>query len=78
MLSYSIEHNVSWCNKQQGNCGVMKRSNSFGDVVTFNLVYGITRLYIYLITLTPRNITSQLQCISASAAGTSAIPVTDE
>ena len=31
--------------------------------------------YIYLITLIPRNITSQLQCISASAAGTSAIPV---
>ena len=35
-------------------------------------------IYIYLITLIPRNITSQLQCISASAAGTSAIPVTDE
>ena len=34
--------------------------------------------YTYLITLIPRNITSQLQCISASAAGTSAIPVTDE
>ena len=34
--------------------------------------------YIYLITLIPRNITSQLQCISMSAAGTSAIPVTDE
>ena len=34
--------------------------------------------YIYLITLIPRNITSQLQYISASAAGTSVIPVTDE
>ena len=34
--------------------------------------------YIYLITLIPRNITSPLQCISASAAGTSAIQVTDE
>ena len=78
MVSYSIEHNVSWCNKQQGNCCVMKRSNCFGDVITFNLLYGITRLYIYLIKLIPRNITSQLQCISASAAGTSAIPVTDE
>ena len=33
---------------------------------------------LYLITPIPRNITSQLQCISASAAGTSAIPVTDE
>ena len=29
---------------------------------------------IYLITLIPTNITSQLQCISASAAGMSAIP----
>ena len=35
-------------------------------------------IYIYLITLIPRNITSQLQCISASATGASAIPVTDE
>ena len=35
-------------------------------------------IYIYLITLIPRNIASQLQCISASAAGASAIPVTDE
>ena len=34
--------------------------------------------YIYLITSILRNIASQLQCISASAAGTSAIPVTDE
>ena len=34
--------------------------------------------HIYIITLIPRNITSQLQCICASAAGTSAIPVTDE
>ena len=39
---------------------------------------GAVHIYIYLITLIPRNITSQLQCISASAAGTSAIPVTDE
>ena len=39
---------------------------------------GAVSIYIYLITLIPRNITSQLQCISASAAGTSAIPVTDE
>ena len=37
-----------------------------------------TYIYIYLITLILRNITSQLQCISTSAAGTSAIPVTDE
>ena len=36
------------------------------------------RTYIYLITSILRNIASQLQCISASAAGTSAIPVTDE
>ena len=35
-------------------------------------------IYIYLITSILRNIASQLQCISASAAGTSAIPVTDE
>ena len=35
-------------------------------------------LYIYLNTSLLRNIASQLQCISASAAGTSAIPVTDE
>ena len=34
--------------------------------------------YIYLITSILRNIASQLQCISVSAAGTSAIPVTDE
>ena len=34
--------------------------------------------YKYLITLIPGNITSQLQCISVSAAGTSAVPVTDE
>ena len=33
--------------------------------------------YIYLITLIPRNITSQLQCICARAAGTRAILVTD-
>ena len=33
---------------------------------------------INLITLILRNIASQLQCISASAAGTSTIPVTDE
>ena len=32
----------------------------------------------YLITLIPRNITSQLQCISVSTAGKSAIPLTDE
>ena len=38
----------------------------------------ISSIYIYLITSILRNITSQLQCISASAAGTSAIPVTDE
>ena len=35
-------------------------------------------IYIYLITSILRNIASQLQCISASAAGTSAIPVTDK
>ena len=35
-------------------------------------------VYIYLITSILRNIASQSQCISASAAGTSAIPVTDE
>ena len=35
-------------------------------------------IYLYLITSILRNIASQLQCISASAAGTSAIPVTDE
>ena len=35
-------------------------------------------IYIYLITSILRNIASQLQCISASAAGSSAIPVTDE
>ena len=35
-------------------------------------------IYIYLITSILRNIASQLQCISASASGTSAIPVTDE
>ena len=34
-------------------------------------------VYIYLITFILRNITSQLQFLSASAAGTSAIPVTD-
>ena len=39
---------------------------------------GVYNKYIYFITLIQRNITSQLQCISASAAGTSAIPVTDE
>ena len=33
---------------------------------------------IYLIALIPRNIASQLQCISASAPGTSAISVTEE
>ena len=39
---------------------------------------GAVRTYIYLITSLLRNIASQLQCISASAADTSAIPVTDE
>ena len=37
--------------------------------------YGIKK---YLITLILRNITIQLECISANAAGTSAIPVTDK
>ena len=44
----------------------------------FVLTEHISSIYIYLITSLLRNITSQLQCISASAAGTSAIPVTDE
>ena len=35
-------------------------------------------IYIFVITLILRNITSQLQYISASAVGTSAITVTDE
>ena len=35
-------------------------------------------IYIYLITSILKNIASQLLCISANAAGTSAIPVTDE
>ena len=35
-------------------------------------------IYIYLITLILRNVMCQLQCISANAAGTSAIPITDE
>ena len=34
--------------------------------------------YIYLCTLIPRNITSWLQCTSASAAGMSTIPITDK
>ena len=49
-----------------------KQVRQFG-VYKFKLVQ-----YIYLITSILRNIASQLQCISASAAGTSAIPVTDE
>ena len=36
----------------------------------------ITYTFIYLITFTPRNVTNQLQGISASAADTRAIPVT--
>ena len=35
-------------------------------------------VYIYLITLIPTNVTSQLQCISASATGMNTIPVTNE
>ena len=50
-------------------------SETLSGVYKFELVRYI---YIYLITLIPRNITSQLQCISASTAVTSAIPVTDE
>ena len=43
--------------------------------MNFTLVgVGTVHVYIYLITQIPRNITSQLQCISASAVGTSAIP----
>ena len=34
--------------------------------------------YIYLITSIMRNIVSRLQCISTSAAGMRAIPITDE
>ena len=34
---------------------------------------GVHNKYVYLITLMPRNITSQLQCISASATDTSAL-----
>ena len=41
-------------------------------------IYIYIYIYVYLITSILRNIASQLQCISASAAGTSAIPVTDE
>ena len=44
----------------------------------FNRDFRYVRIYIYLITSILRNIARQLQCISASAAGTSAIPVTDE
>ena len=50
-------------------------SEALSGVYKFELVRYV---YIYLITLIPRNITSQLQCISVTAAGTSAIPVTDE
>ena len=40
-----------------------------------NDVKVVKPIYIHLITLIPRNITSQLQCISASTASTSAIPI---
>ena len=55
-----------------------KRASSVMFVFNRDFRYVRIYIYIYLITLIPRNITSQLQCISASAAGTSAIPVTNE
>ena len=48
------------------------------DTLSRSSLKNAIRIYIYLITSILRNIASQLQCISASAAGTSAIPVTDE
>ena len=53
-----------------------KRASSV--MFVFNRDFRYVRIYIYLITSILRNIASQLQCITASAAGTSAIPVTDE
>ena len=48
------------------------------DTLSRSSMKNAIRIYIYLITSILRNIASQLQCICASAAGTSAIPVTDE
>ena len=57
------------------NWRASEANETLSGVYKFELVRYI---YIYLITSILRNIASQLQCISASAAGTSAIPVTDE
>ena len=59
------------------NWRASEASETLSVVYKFELMRYIY-IYIYLITLIPRNITSQLQCINASAAGSSAIPVTDE
>ena len=48
------------------------------DTLSRSSMENAIRIYIYLITLILRNIASQLHCISASAAGKSAIPVTDK
>ena len=48
------------------------------DLLHTNNAIVVYQWYLYLITLIPMNIMNQLQCISASAAGTSAIPVTDK
>ena len=43
----------------------------------FNRDFRYVRIYINLITSILRNIASQLQCVSASAAGMSATPVVE-
>ena len=59
------------------NWRASEASETLSGVYKFELMRYIY-IYIYLITSILRNIASQLQCIRASAAGTSAIPVTDE
>ena len=63
-------------NKKCGLC--LYLIHTFGPIACIKSDVGGINIYIYLFTLIPRNITSQLQCISVSAAGTSAIPVTDK
>ena len=56
----------------------LKASSSIIIVSLVSIMNYRSKQYIYLITSLLRNIASQLQCISESAAGTSAIPVTDK
>ena len=66
--------------KQNGAHELLASERSERDTLSRSSMKNAIRIYIYIYFITSilRNIASQLQCISASAAGTSAIRVTDE